>query len=191
MWILEKMSKKGLPWEGYDIWESLVPERVEAFANEIRKKVLRLPPRKDVEIFRGYWNSLQPASLTGKSKVKYMPYPYTDHQSTDKEFYKRSRIKGNLDDAISLLKVWGKQKGIDLREQKRTFYNIYYHAVKIYAGEELTIQAVAATLPEDAGNVHISFRSFDKPDKRKGTEEDIAKAEAILWAEGRKVEDTP
>jgi hypothetical protein len=191
MWILEKMSKKGLPWEGYDIWESLVPERVEAFANEIRKKVLSLPPRKDVEIYRGYWNSLQPASLTGKSKVKYTPYPYTDHQSTDKEFYKRSRIKGNLDDAISLLKVWGKQEGIDLRKHKRTFYNIYYHAVKIYAGEELTIHAVAATLPEDAGNVHISFRSFDKPDKRKGAEEDIAKAEAILWAEGRKVEDTP
>ncbi len=74
---------------------------------------------------------------------------------------------------------------------ENVFYNIYYHAVKIYAGEELTIQAVAATLPEDAGNVHISFRSFDKPDKRKSTEEDIAKTEAILWAEGRKVEDTP
>ena len=191
MWILGKMSKKGLPWEGYDIWESLIPERVEAFANEIREKVLSLPPRQDVEIYRGYWNSLQPASFTGKSKVKYTPYPYTVHQSTDKEFYKRSRIKGNLDGAISLLKTWGKQDGLDLREQKRTFYNIYYHSVKTYAGEELTIHVVAATLPEDPGNVHISFRSFDKPDKRKGVEEDIIKAETILWAKGRKVKDIP
>ena len=188
MWILEKMSIEGLPWDGFDIWESVIPERVETFANEIREKILSLPPRQDVEKYRGYWNSLQPASLSDQSKVKFTPKPYTEQQSTKREFYKRSRIKGNLDGAISLLKTWGKQEGLDLKEQKRTIYNIYYHAVKTYNGKELTIHAVASTLPEDPGNVHISLRSFDKPDIRKGAEEDIAKAEAILWAEGRKVE---
>jgi hypothetical protein len=43
-------------------------------------------------------------------------------------------------------------------------------------------------LQEDLGNVHIAFRCYDKPEVRKGAEEDIAKAENLLWAEGRKVE---
>ena len=43
-------------------------------------------------------------------------------------------------------------------------------------------------MQEDPGNVHIAFRCYDKPEKRKGAEEDIAKAESLLWAEGRKVE---
>jgi len=188
MWIWDKISKEGLSWKGLDIWESLIPERVEGFANEIREKILSLPPRQDVEKYRSYWTSLQPASLSDKSKVKFTPNPYIEHQSTDREFFTRSRIKGNLDDAISLLKTWGKQAGIKLREQKKTFYNVYYRAVKTYDEKELTIHVVASTLPEDPGNVHISFRNFDKPNKRKGAEEDIAKAEAILWADGKKVE---
>jgi hypothetical protein len=45
-----------------------------------------------------------------------------------------------------------------------------------------------ATMPDDPGNVHISFRSWLKPDKRKALEESAAKAEQLLWADGRKVE---
>ncbi len=77
--------------------------------------------------------------------------------------------------------------GMHLREQKKTFYNIYYHAIKKYNGKELSTHIVASTLPEDPDNVHISFRNFDKPNTRRGVEEDIGKAEAILWADGRKV----
>ena len=187
-WLVGKLAKEGVPWEGLEIWESLIPERVEAFANEIREKILGLPPQKDVEKYRQYWTSLQPASPSDESKAKFNPKSYTEHRSTGRIFFTRLRIKGNLDDAISLLQVWGKQADIDLREQKKTFYNIYYHAVKTYNGKELTAHVVASTLTEDPGNVHISFRNYDKPDKRKGVEEDIAKAEAILWAEGRKVE---
>jgi len=186
--LLGKLAKEGAPWQGLDIWESLIPERVEAFANEVRIKILGLSPREDAEKYRGYWNSLQPASLTDPSKVKFKPKPYTDHHSTDRVFFTRSRITGNLDDAIALLQQWGTQAGITLKEQKRTFFNVYYHAVKTYGGKELTIHVVAATLPQDPGNIHVSFRSFDKPDQRKGIEEDITQAEAILWAEGRKVE---
>jgi len=187
MWILNKMAKEKLAWEGIDVWESLTPERVEAFANEIREKILGLPPRLDIEKHRGYWESLQPASLTDESKVKFTPRSYDEHQTTDTVFFTRSRIKGNLDDAISLLKSWEKQVGANLREQKKTFYNIYYHAIKKYNGKELTTHIVASTLPEDLGNVHLSFRNFDNPNKRKGVEEDIGKAESILWADGRKV----
>jgi len=187
-WLVGKLAKEGAPWEGLEIWESLIPERVEVFANEIREKILGLPPREDVEKYRGYWTSLQPGSLSDPSKAKFKPKPYTEHKSTDRVFFTRSRIKGSLNDAISLLQAWGKQAGIELKQQKKSFFNVYYHAVKNYDGKELTIHVVAATLSEDPGNIHISFRSFDKPDKRKGVEEDIAKAEAILWAEGRKVE---
>jgi len=187
MWILNKMAKEKLAWEGIDLWESLTPTRVEAFANEIREKILGLPPRLDIEKYRSYWESLQPASLTDESKVKFTPRSYDEHQTTDALFFTRSRIKGNLEDAISLLKSWEKQVGANLREQKKTFYNIYYHAIKKYNGKELTTHIVASTLPEDPGNVHLAFRNFDKPDTRSGVEEDIGKAEALLWADGRKV----
>jgi menaquinone-dependent protoporphyrinogen IX oxidase len=187
-WLLGKLAKEGVPWEGLDIWESLIPEKVEVFANEIREIILGLPPRYDVEKYRGYWTSIQPASLTDPTKVKFNPKPYNEHRSTDRIFFTRSRIKGDLNDAISLLQAWGKQAGIDLREQKRSFFNVYYHAVKTYDGNEHTLHVVASTLTEDPGNVHISFRSYEKPDKRKGAEEDVTKAEAILWADGRKVE---
>jgi menaquinone-dependent protoporphyrinogen IX oxidase len=161
-WFLGKLAKEGAPWEGLDIWESLIPERVEIFANEIREKILNLPPREDAELYRGYWTSLQPASLSDPSKVKFHPKPYNEHHSTDRIFFTRSRIKGNLDDAIA--------------------------AVKSYDGKEHILHVVAATLTEDPGNVHISFRSYEKPDVRKGAEEDVAKAEELLWEEGRKVE---
>ncbi len=165
----------------------MIPERVEIFANEIREKILGLPPREDVEIYRCYWTSLQPASLSDPTKTKFNPKPYNEHKSTDRVFFARSRIKVNLDDAIALLQTWAQQEGIDLREQKKSPFNIYYHAVKSYNGKEHTLHVVASTLTEDPGNVHITFRSYEKPDARKGAEEDVVKAEAILWAEGRKV----
>jgi hypothetical protein len=60
--------------------------------------------------------------------------------------------------------------------------------VKSYGGNEHTLHIVAAALTEDPGTIHISFRSYEKPDVRKGAEQDVAKAEELLWAEGRKVE---
>ena len=89
---------------------------------------------------------------------------------------------------MALLKTWAQQAGIDLREERKSSFNVYYHAVKSYEGKEHTLHIVAAALTEDPGNIHISFRSYEKPDNRKGAEEDVAKAEELLWAEGRKVE---
>ena len=97
-------------------------------------------------------------------------------------------IKGSLDDAIPLLQAWAKETAIDLREQRKSSFNAYFHAVKSYDGKEHTLHVVASTLTEDPGNVHISFRSYEKPDVRKGAEDDVAKAEAKLWENGRKVE---
>jgi menaquinone-dependent protoporphyrinogen IX oxidase len=188
IWVLEKLAKEGAAWAGLDIWESLIPERVEAFANEVRVKILGFQPLEDVEKYRGFWNSLQPASLKDPSKQKYTPKPYNEHKSTDRIFFVRTRIKGDLDTAIGLLLNWARQEGIELKEQRKTFFNIYYHAVKSTDGKERTIHVVASTLPEDPGNVHVSFRSYDKPDDRKPLENAVGKAEQILWADGRKVD---
>ncbi|MCX8043816.1 MAG: flavodoxin domain-containing protein [Desulfobacterota bacterium] len=187
-WMLEKLAKEGAPWVGLDIWESLDPARVEAFGNEVRVKVLGLEPLADVQKYRGFWNSLQPASLSDPSKVKYTPRPYTVHHSTEKIFYTRSRIKASLDDTIRMIQQWAQQEGFSLKEQRKTFFNTYYHAVKTIDGKERIIHIVVADLTEDPGNTHISFRSFDKPDVRKPLEDAIAKAEQLLWADGRKIE---
>jgi hypothetical protein len=88
-----------------------------------------------------------------------------------------------------MMQEWAKENGITLKEQRKTFFNVYYHAIKSYGGKELTTHVVAATFPETPGSVHVSFRSFDKPDVRKGAEEDIGKAEKLLWANGKKIED--
>ncbi len=187
-WLLGKLAKEGTPWQGLDIWESLIPERVEVFANEIRTVILDLPVREDVEQFRGYWTSLQPASLADPSQMKFKPKHYNEHHSTDRIYYTRSRIVGMLETAISLLETWAQQQGINLQEQRKSSFNIYYHAVKSYEGKEHTLHVVAARLTEDPGNVHLSFRSFEKPETRKGAEADVDKAEELLWGEGRKVE---
>ncbi len=187
-WLLGKLAKEGAPWQGLDIWESLMVERVEVFANQIRTTILGLPVRADVEQYRGYWTSLQPGSLADPSKAKFKPKPYNEHHSTDRIFYTRSRISSTMDTAMSLLGTWAQQQGITLQEQKKSPFNVYYHAVKTYDGKEQTLHIVAAVLTEDPGNVHISFRSFEKPDVRKGAEADVAKAEELLWGEGRKVE---
>jgi len=186
--MVEKLAKEGSPFSGLDIWESLVPERVEAFANEIRQKILGLTPLTDVKCYRNFWNSLQPANLTEPEKIKYSAKPYNEHQSTDRIYFTRSRIRGGLDTAIDLLVQWAGDVGLRLEEQKKSAFNIYYHAVKKYNGTDLTIHIAAATLQEDPGNVHIAFRCYDKPKVREGAEQDITKAENLLWEEGRKID---
>ncbi len=64
----------------------------------------------------------------------------------------------------------------------------WYTAIKKVDGKDDTLSIVMATMPDDPGNVHVSFRSWEKPDKRKALEESAAKAEQFLWADGRKVE---
>jgi menaquinone-dependent protoporphyrinogen IX oxidase len=188
IWLVGKLAKEGAAWEGLDIWESLVVTRVETFANEVRAKILGLEPRENIEELRGYWTSLQPASLTDSSKIKYKPKPATEHHKTDKIYYARSRAKADLVLGDTLLKQWAKDNGINLKEQVKSSFNIYYHATKNYNGESITAHVVIATFPDEPGNLQIAFRCWEKPDVRKGMETDITKAEELLWADGRKVD---
>ena len=188
IWILEKLAKEGCGWVGLDIWESLVPERVEVFGNDVRQKMLGLEPLADVQKYRGFWTSLQPGSLQDPAKQKYPFRPYTIKSSTDKIFFSRFRIKSSLDGTVAMLKTWAQQEGLELQEQRKSFFNIYYHAVKNIDGKDKTIHVVAAVMPDDPANVHVSLRSWDKPDARKPLEAAIGKAEQLLWADGRKVE---
>jgi len=185
--LLELLAKEGAIWIGRDIWESLVVERVEAFANEVRVKVLGLEPCKNVEQFRGYWQSLQPANLNDASMGKFKPKPWTERVNTEKIFYTRSRMTADLDPVIAMLESWARTNGYELREQVKSFFNVYYHAAKTYGGKERIIHIVPSTMPEDPGTVHISFRSYDKPEERVEVEQDIEAAEALLWADGRKL----
>ena len=190
-WMLGKLAREGAPWIGLDIWESLVPERVEAFGNEVRVKVLGLEPipAEEIKKYRGFWESLQPASLTDPNKIKYTPKPYTELVSNDRVYYSRSRIKSTLEATMQMLQEWAKQNNVVLKEQRKTFFNVYYHAIKNYGGKELTAHIVAATFPETPGSVHVSLRSYDTPADRKGMEEDLQKAETALWANNRKLMD--
>ena len=86
---------------------------------------------------------------------------------------------------IQLLKQWATACGLELKEQSRTFFNVYYHAVKIYRGRSLTIHIVAAALPKILATCMFLFVAMQKA-VRGGAEIDIAAAEEILWAEGRK-----
>ena len=203
IWVLERLSREGAHWVGLDIWESLVPARVEVYGNEIRTKILGLEPLADVQKYRGFWNSLQPASLTDPSKFKttsliskdngetWVPVaerPYTLKLSSKKSYYSRSRIKADLPTTAKLLAEWAKKDGFELKEERKADYMTWYTAIKKVDGKDKTISIVMATMPDDPGNVHISFRSWEKPDKRKDLEESAAKAEQYLWADGRKVE---
>jgi len=185
--LLEKLAKEGAVWIGREIWESLVVERVEAFANEVRVKVLGLEPRENVEQFRGYWDSLQPANRSDLSLKKFKPKPWTEKVSTDKIYYSRSRFTADLEPAIAMIEAWARDSGYELRPQVKSFFNVYYHAAKTYGGKERIIHIVPSTMPEDPGTVHISFRSYDKPEERTEVEKDINAAEALLWADGRKL----
>ena len=187
VWMVGKLAKESAPWEGLEIWESLVPERVEYFANEVREKILGLPPRSDSEQLRWFWNSVQPANRSAADRHKYTPKKYEERMNTKKIYFSRSRIRGDLDLAVRLISDWASQNGIDLQEQKRSFFNVYYHANKQYNGKAITMHVVAAEFVEDPGNVQLSFRTWDKPGVRKGAEADITRAEQLLWADGRKV----
>ena len=188
IFVVGKLAKEGQPWEGLDIWESLVPERVEVFADEIRERILDLPPSEDPEKLRGYWTSLQPGNANDVNRVKYTPKKVNEQSSTVKIFFNRSRIKSDLEGAKALVNEWASSCDMDLREITVSAFNTYYHAVKKYDEEEITTHLVIATFPDDPGNLHVSFRCWEKPDNRKGVEEDITKAEKILWADGRKIE---
>lgn len=188
IFVVGKLAKEGQPWEGLDIWESLVPERVEVFANEIRERILDLPSMEDPEKLRGYWTSLQPGNANDANRVKYTPKKVSEQSSTAKIFFHRSRIKSDLEGAKALVNEWASSCDMDLREITVSAFNTYYHAVKKYDEKELTIHVVASNMSDDPGNIHIAFRCWDKPAVRNGAEEDIKKAEELLWAEGRRVE---
>ncbi len=205
IWMLERLAREGAHWVGLDVWESLVPTRVEVYGNEIRTKILGLEPLPPAEVqkYRGFWNSLQPASLTDPSKCKttsliskdngktWVPVcerPYTYKLSTEKSYYERSRIKADLATTASLLKQWAKQDGFELKEERSADYMTWYTASKKIDGKDRTLSIVMATMMDDPGSVHISFRSWEKPENRKELEAEAAKAEQLLWADGRKIE---
>ena len=185
--MVEKLAKEGAPlWLGREIWESLIPERVEVFANEVREKILGLKPLTDCARYRRYWNSLQPATRSDTGMQKFNAKPHTDSRSIKKLFHTRFRIESDLDSTAELLQEWGKQADVELVEQRKTFFNFYYHAVKRRKGKDLTIHVTASLPPEDPGNTHVAFRCYAKPDIRKGAETDIELAKTILRAEGGK-----
>ncbi len=189
IWFLEHtMPPDKIGWTGRDYWESLIPERVEFFANEIREKILSLPPVRDVKKYRRYWKSQQPGVVSDSSVGKFSVRPYNNLESTKRSYCARSRFKGNLEEAESLLEQWAKEADVILLEEKKTSFNTYFRGIKTYSGESLSIHIVTALFPEDPGNVHVSFRSYDKPEMRSGAEKDITDAEALLWADGRKVD---
>ena len=115
-------------------------------------------------------------------------WPYTVKQNSPKIYYSRSRIKAELSDAGRLLTEWAGKEGLELKELRKSSYMSYYNAIKSAGGKDMIIYIVATTMPDDPGNVHVSFRSWDKPDVRKPLEEAIDKGEQMLWADGRKVE---
>ena len=203
IWMVGKLAKEGAHWQGLDIWESLVPARVEVYGNLIRTKILGLEPLADVQKYRGFWNSLQPASLADPTKVKNTTLvtkdggktweakserPYTVKQNTEKIYYSRSRIKADLPQTMALINECAKKEGLELKELRKADYRAYYNAIKKVDGKDKIIYIVAATMPDDPGNVHVSFRTWDKPDGRKPLEEAIDKGEQFIWADGRKVE---
>ena len=93
-----------------------------------------------------------------------------------------------LDGAVVLIKQWAREAGLELTEHQKTYYNVHFQARKQDDKKGLTIHIVPATFPEDPGNVHIAFRCNGKAAIRTSAEENIARAEALLWADGRKVD---
>ncbi|MCU0662655.1 MAG: flavodoxin domain-containing protein [Myxococcota bacterium] len=189
IWLLGKtMPPDKVGWTGLDMWESLVPERVEAFANDIRTKILSLRPLDDVKQYRVFWESLQPGNLLDPSVKKFSVRPWTITQNEKRCYFSRSRFKGNLSLATSLLERWAQENGLELKLEKKTYYNTYFRAQKSEGSKAGLIHIVIADVIEDPGNVHVSFRCYTKPSARKAAEDDIQSAEKILWADGRKVD---
>ncbi len=186
IWLLEKtMPKDKIGWAGRDIWESLICERVEAFADELRKTVLSLPPCNDAASLRGCWTSLQPAHLTDPLIEKNTVKPYSQKQDTPRMLLSRFRIKGSLLDAVSFIHEWSIQSATELKEIQKDYYILYYQATKSQNSKNRTIHIVAALFSEDPGAVHIALRNYDKPPLRGKAASDMALAEEILCADGR------
>ena len=175
--LLEKLAREGVNWAGRDVWESLIPERVEYFANEIRVKILGLSPVADPKPFRKYWNSLQPAKIGNPTLAKLTVKPYVEVRDADRVYFDRFRVKDSFEKVEANLKAWAKAAGVSLAEQRRTFFNVYYHGKKSYGGNEAVLHIVIATLPEDLGYIHISVRNYDKKEKRGAMAPDVSALE--------------
>jgi menaquinone-dependent protoporphyrinogen IX oxidase len=171
--LLEKLAREGVGWAGRDVWESLVPERVEYFANEIRIKILSLRPVADPKPYRKYWDSLQPAKRGDPSVAKLTVKPYVELRDTDRVYFDRFRVKDSFEKVEASLKTWAKAANVNLSEQRRTFFNVYYHGKKNYGGNEAVLHIVIAALPEDPGYIHISVRNYDKKGKRGAMAPDV------------------
>ncbi len=185
--LVSTLAKEGaLPYKTQNIWDSLVVERVECFANEVRQKILKLPALEDAEKYRNCWNTPQPASINDEAQIKFTPLEVFKFKSNSRTYVKRSRIKASIEKADELTKEWAKQRGIKLSIQQKTDFNIYYHGEKQYNKKKLTIHFMISTFPEDPGHAHIQIYSFNKPKDRKMAEDDINLAEEILWDKGRK-----
>ena len=183
LWFLGKVAREGTPWQGLDVWESLIPERVEAFANEIRQRVLHCGPHHDPLTYRSMWESLQPGTMRDPTQRKYTPKPYQVQDDTDTCCYRRRRFQANgLADAVVLITRWADERAIDLRVCQQTDFNIYYHATRRSADKPLVVHIVLAVLPEDPDAVHASFRCYAKRKNRTQTEEDIHRAEELMAA---------
>ena len=171
--LLEKLAREGVNWAGRDVWESLIPERVEYFANEIRTKILGIPPLADPKPYRKYWNSLQPAKVGNPTLAKHTVKPYVELRDADRVYFDRLRVKDTFENAEANLKTWAKAAGVNLAEQRRTFFNVYYHGKKSYGGNEAVLHIVLGTMPEDPGYIHISVRNYDRKEKRGSLYSDI------------------
>lgn len=175
--LLEKLAREGVSWAGRDVWESLIPERVEYFANEIRVKILGIPPVADPKPYRKYWESLQPAKVGNSTLAKLTVKPYVELQDTDRVYFNRVRVKDTFENVEAGLKTWAETAGVNLAEQKKTDFCLYYHGKKSYGGNEAVLHIVLATMPEDPGYMHISVRNYDKKEKRGTMYSDITALE--------------
>jgi menaquinone-dependent protoporphyrinogen IX oxidase len=175
--ILERLAREGVNWAGRDVWESLIPERVEYFANEIRVKILGIPPIANPKSYRKYWDSLQPAKMGNPAVAKLTIKPYVELRDTDRVYFNRFRVKDTFANVEANLKIWAKDANVNLAEQRKTDFCQYYHGKKNYGGTEVVLHIVLATMPEDPNYMHISVRNYDKKEKRGTMYADIAALE--------------
>lgn len=186
--LVGKLAKEsGAPWQGRDIWESLVPERVEAFAGEVREKILEIAPKTEILSCRRCWQSLLPAALENSEMVKQNPKLYTDRLNTGKVYFSRFRILGGLETAVQLVKKWAALSDRTISVEQKTYYNFYFQAMKSGGNKSVMIHITAALFPEDPGNVHVALRCYGKPAQRTEAEKEIDRAEDLFQDEGRRV----
>ena len=57
--------------------------------------------------------------------------------------------------------------GLSLQEQKKSFFNVYYHAVKPYSGADITIHVAAATMTRKIREMSILRFAAMTSQKRK------------------------